>query len=123
MMRTKTNSNMLSLFYKPLCVAFLLFGLFGLVWLRSNVVKVAYDLRNLEEKKMETLKDVKMLLAERAKLMSIEKIEVAFRGNIQKGSVYADSGYVFPDRVRVIHVKRDKGPESLKASFELKNKN
>lgn len=123
MMRTKINYNMLSLLHKPLCIAFLLFGLFGLVWLRSSIVTVAYELRNLEEEKMDTLKDMKMLLAERAKLMSLEKIDASFRGNIQGDSVYANSGYVFPDRVRVVHIKRNKRPEPFKASLELKSKN
>lgn len=120
MMRTKTNHNIVSLIYKPLCIAFLLFGLFGLVRLRSSVMKVTYEIRNFEEKKTETVKDMKILLAERAKLMSLEKIDASFNGSLQHNSVYANSSYVFPDRIRVVHIKRNKGKELFGASFEIK---
>jgi hypothetical protein len=120
MMHTKTNGNMLSLFHKPLCIACLLFGLFGLIWLRSSVVAVAYDLRNIEEKKMEVLKDRKALLADRARIMSLGKIDVSFRDAQGEGK-YA-SAYIFPDRVRVIHIKRNKGPEPYRASIEIGSK-
>jgi hypothetical protein len=118
MMHTKTNANMLSFFYKPLCIAFLLFGLFGLIWLRSSIVKVAYDLRNLEEKKIAALTDRKALLADRAELMSLGKIDASFRKTDQTGDKYA-GGYIFPDRVRVIHIKRNQGPESYRAALEM----
>ncbi len=120
MMRTKTNQNMLSFFYKPLCMVLLLFGLFGLIWLRSNVVSLAYELRSLEEKKIAALKDMKSSLAERASLMSLEKIDASFKGSVQGETVYANSGYVFPDRVRVVHIKQNRRPESLKASLEIR---
>ncbi len=111
---------MLSFFYKPLCMVLLLFGLFGLIWLRSNVVSLAYELRSLEEKKIAALKDMKSSLAERASLMSLEKIDASFKGSVQGETVYANSGYVFPDRVRVVHIKQNRRPESLKASLELR---
>lgn len=120
MMRTKTNQNMLSFLYKPLCMVLLLFGLFGLIWLRSNVVSLAYELRSLEEKKIAALKDMKSSLAERASLMSLEKIDASFKGSVQRETVYANSGYVFPDRVRVVHIKQNRRPESLKASLEIR---
>lgn len=120
MMRTKTNQNMLSFLYKPLCMVLLLFSLFGLIWLRSNVVSLAYELRSLEEKKTAALKDIKASLAERAKLMSLEKIDASFKGSIKGDPVYANSGYVFPDRVRVVHIKQSRKPEALKASLEIR---
>jgi hypothetical protein len=121
MMRTKTNTNMVSLFYKPLCMAFLLFGLFGLIWLRSSVTTVAYDLRNLEEKKDEALKSEKILLAERAKLMSLEKLDVSFRTKPRDEGRYAD--YVFPDRTRVIHITGGRAPQLYRASFDTGSRN
>jgi hypothetical protein len=121
MMRTKTNTNMLSLIQKPLCIAFLLVGLFGLIWLRSSVTTVAYDLRNLEEKKGEALKNEKILLAERAKLMSLEKLDVSFRTNSRDEGRYAD--YVFPDRTKVIHIAGSRGPQLYQASFNTGSRN
>ncbi len=114
---TKTDSNMLSFLYKPLCVVILLSGLFGLIWLRSGVVAIAYDLRNLEEKKMDSLKDRKLLLAERAKLMSLEKIDASFRGNIQAETKLASGDNMFSNRVRVIHIKRNSVPGTYKVSL------
>jgi len=114
----------LSIIYKPVCIIVLLFGLFGLVWLRSSVVSIAYDLRTLEEKKMASQKETKMLLAGRSKVISLASIGSALqvRGQGQDKGDYkqVSSGYVFPDRVKVIHVKRHRGPETYKASFEIK---
>jgi hypothetical protein len=121
MMRTKTNSNMVSLVYKPLCIAFLLFGLFGLIWLRSSVTTVAYDLRNLEEKKGDALKDEKILLAERARLMSLEKLDVSFRTNSGDEGKYSD--YVFPDRTKVVHIAGGRAPQLYQASFNTRSRN
>lgn len=122
MIGTKTDTNMLSLLYKPLCVVILLLGLFGLIWLRSNVVTVAYDLRNLEEKKMESLKERNILLAERAKLMSIEKIGASFRGSMHESAAVAAGENMFSNRVRVIHIKKDGIPGPYRASLTVKSK-
>ncbi len=108
---------MLSLLYKPLCVVILLSGLFGLIWLRSGVVTIAYDLRNLEEKKMDSLKDRKILLAERARLMSLEKIDASFHGRAQGNTKLAAADNMFTNRVRVIHIKRNSVPGIYKVSL------
>ena len=113
---------MLSFLYKPLCVVILLSGLFGLIWLRSGVVATAYDLRNLEEKKMDSLKDRKILLAERAKLMSLEKIDASFRGNLQAETRLAAGDNMFSNRVRVIHIKRNSVPGTYRASLQVRDK-
>ncbi len=122
MICAKTGGNVLSLFYKPLCVVILLSGLFGLIWLRSGVVATAYDLRNLEEKKMESLKDRKILLAERAKLMSLEKIDASFRGNVRGETRLATDENMFSNRVRVIHIKRNSVPGPYRASLQVRDK-
>jgi hypothetical protein len=122
MIRTKTDGNMLSLLYKPLCVVILLSGLFGLIWLRSGVVTTAYDLRNLEEKKMASLKDRKILLAERAKLMSIEKIDASFRGSAQADTRLTAGENMFSNRIRVIHIKKNNVPGTYRASLQVRDK-
>ena len=122
MICAKTNGNMLSLLYKPLCVVILLSGLFGLIWLRSGVVTTAYDLRNLEEKKMESLKETKILLAERAKLMSLEKIDASFRGNVKGETRLVTGENMFSNRVRVIHIKRNSVPGTYRASLQVRDK-
>lgn len=123
-MMRRTQNDFLSIIYKPVCIIILLFGLFGLVWLRSSVVSIAYDLRALEEKKMASQKETKMLLAGRSKVISLASIGSSFQGQRQ-GQGNGDykrvsSGYVFPDRVKVIHIKKHTGPETYKASYEIK---
>lgn len=121
-MMHRPNNDFLEFMYKPLCIVLLLFGLFGMVWLRAGVVSISYDLRNLEEKKMEALKDMKMLSAERSKVISLANISSTLRSQGQdKGDCkLVSSGFVFPDRVKVIHIKKHKGPETYKASLEIK---
>lgn len=120
MMRTKSNS-FLSFIYMPFFGGILLLGLFGLIWLRSGIVQTTYYVRSLEEKKMESLKEMKMLLAERAKMMSLARV-----GSLtadQKQTNVASAGYVFPDRAKVIHVTKHNIPEPYKASFDTGRKN
>jgi len=119
-MMRRANNDVWSFIYKPLCVILLLSGLFGLVWLRSSVVSISYDLRTLEEKKLEALRDTKMLLADRSKLISLASIDSTFQGKAKGDYKHVSGEYVFPDRVKVIHVKRHKGAEAYKASLEIK---
>ena len=119
-MMRRANNDFLSFIYKPLCIILLLFGPFGLVRLRSNVVSISYNLRTLEEKKTEALKDMKMLLADRAKYISLANIGSSFQGQGKGDYKPVSSEYVFPDRVKVIHVKKHTGPETYRASLEIK---
>lgn len=119
-MMRRAHNDFWSFIYKPVCILILLFGLFGMVWLRSGVVSISYDLRNLDEKKMESLKDMKTLLAERSKVISVANIGSSLQGQGNGDYKHVSSDYVFPDRVKVIHVKKHKGPETYKASLEIK---
>lgn len=119
-MMRRTRNDFLSFMYKPLCIVILLFGLFGLVWLRSNVVSISYDLRSLEEKKTELQKETKMLLADRAKVISLASIGSSFTGQARGDHKHVSSGYVFPDRVKVVHLKRQTRPGPYKVSLEAK---
>jgi len=120
MIRPKANTTVLSLLYKPMLVAFVLIGLFGLIWLRSRIVAVNYEIHNLEEKKMDALTDMKLLLADRAKLMSLVKIDTSLTGTATDRK-YASNEYVFPDRVKVVHVRRSKGVEPYDVSLNIKH--
>jgi hypothetical protein len=111
MTRISRNGNIMSFMLKPLCIVFLLFAQFGLVWLKSNVITLEYNISNLEKKKAECLNEKKVLFAEKAGLQSFENIESSLSGNY---------GFVFPDRVKVIHVKKQKGSLPYKASLDRK---
>jgi len=102
------KKNMMSFISKPLCIALLLFGQFSLIWLKSNVVTLEYKLSALEKKKAECIKERRMMLAEKAGLQSFVGLETE------------NNGFVLPDRVRVIHVKRQKGPLPYKVSLDKK---
>jgi len=119
-MMHRASNDFWAFIYKPFCVVILLCGLFGLVWLRSSVVSISYDLRTLEEKKLESLKDMKMLLADRSKVISLANIGSSFEKKGKGDYKHVSGGFVFPDRVKVIHVQRHKGPEAYKASLEIK---
>lgn len=118
MMRAKSGSGVLSLLCKPLLVLLILVSLFSLVRLRSAVLAVNYDIRNLEEKKTEALKDMKLLMAERSKYASLEKIAASFRDEARDLKVNSAGNNFFGNRVRVIHITRNKGAEPLKTSLE-----
>lgn len=120
MIPPKGNTNMVSLLYKPLLIACLLLGLFGMIWLRSSIVAANYRIHDLEEKKMSALTDMKLLLANRAKLMSLASIESSRRGTSVKKR-HADNEYIFPDRVKVVYVKRRKGVEPYDVSLNIKH--
>jgi len=95
--------SMVSYIIKPLFIAFLLFGLFGIVWLRSNYTSMEYTISELENRKADKLREAKMLMAEKAVLMSMHRVEK---------TAVRDLGLVFPDRTKVVYVKeRAQGPQ------------
>lgn len=93
----------------PLAGVLLLFGIFSIVWLRSSVRTVEYSIAQLDNKRMETLKERKMLMAEKASLLSIQNVKDTWDGQ---------AGLVFPDRVKVIYVKKERGVTPYKASLD-----
>jgi hypothetical protein len=117
-MRRMRKSSTFSLVFKPLCMVLLLFSLFSMVWLRSSVTSAAYTVRELEDKRTTEIKEMKSLLAERSRLMALSNVEFPRQGSAQGGRKLVSAGYVFPDRVKVIHVQRMKGPEVYRASYQ-----
>lgn len=89
----------------PLLFVLLFSGVFGLVWLRSQITSMEYRIGMIEREKMEALKEEKALYAEMSSLLSIEQV------------AKSDAGLQFPDRQRVIYVKRDKGGVPYTASL------
>jgi hypothetical protein len=124
MRRTKRDGGVLSLLYKSLCIGILLLGLFGIIRLRSAILTVHYDIRSLEEEKMSSIKEMKILSAEREKYSSLEKIEASFQSSAGAGrsALVADNDNEFGNRVRIVHVKRLKAPEPLKTAVAMRTK-
>lgn len=111
------NRGIMPYVAKPFAAILLLFGLFGIVWLRSKIVTVEYAISRLENKKNERLRETKILMAERASVLSLEAVEKATLKN---------SGFKFPDRTRVVYVKNTgTGPQDVSlraAQFDLAGK-
>lgn len=85
-------------------------SLFGIVWLRSKVVTVEYAISELENRRTERLREAKILLAERASILSMQKVDKAAIKGLGLG---------FADRTKVVYVKEVKnGPQ--RASLETK---
>jgi hypothetical protein len=105
------NRIIFSFIFKPLLIALLLLGVFGLVYLRSSVMRLEYSLGDLEKTKMNYLRETKMLLAEKTSLLSFERLDASLKGS---------QGFVFPDRVKVIHIRKQKGSLPYNASLERK---
>ena len=101
----------LSFAIKPLLVCLIVVGIFSLVYLRSGFLRLEYGLSELEQKKMNYLKERKMLLAEKTSLLSFAKFEGDFNGK---------EGFVLPDRLKVVHLSKQKNYASYKASLEKK---
>ncbi|MDI6727476.1 MAG: hypothetical protein QMD44_00950 [Thermodesulfovibrionales bacterium] len=106
------RQNRLLAMLKPLSIAMLLLSIFSIVWLRSSFVSLEYSISSLEKKKSVLMRDRKMLAAERASLLSVERFEKVAVSNTVNG------GFTFPDRVKVVYVKKAKDNEPYRASFK-----
>jgi hypothetical protein len=93
---------------RVLSVFLLVIAVFTVVWLRASVTSLEYKLSTLEKAKTEALRDQKTLVAQKAGLMALTRVD---RIDL------AGSGFSFPERKRVVYVKGVdiKGP--YKASY------
>lgn len=101
--------NIFSYFVFPILILALLFGIFVVVWLRSNVRTIEYTIADLDNKKMAALKERKSLMAEKAGLLSIQNLKEKTGGKL---------ALVFPDRTKVVYVKKGEKLIPQQTSFE-----
>lgn len=92
----------------PLSIILLVVGIFGTIWLRSGIITLEYSISELENRKMESLRQAKSLMAEKASLLSMYKIDTKGVRNL---------GLVFPDRKKIVYV-REAGSGPQKAFYE-----
>lgn len=102
-----TRKSMLLYLLKPLSIVFLLCSIFAIVWLRSSLTTIEYEISNLESKKIERQKEARLLVAERAELLSFQRIKAVMR----------KEGLARADRARVLVVKR--ATDTRKASHDV----
>jgi len=87
---------------------YLVLGLFALVWLRTEIVNMEYELAELNAEKLALLREERYLLAERASLYSAERIEDIATKRLGMG---------VPERENIFYVKRTKGADAYVASM------
>ena len=109
MMCKDMKRSIFSFLLKSFVVCILLIGVFSVIYLRSSFVKLEYVLGSLEQKKIECLRERKMLLAQKTSLLSLEKVETSLNTNGE---------FILPDRVKVIHVDKKKKYLPQRASLE-----
>jgi len=86
-------------------------GLFTIIWLRSAITALEYNIASLEERKKEILKERKELLAQRASLSSSHRIyEIAVKRQ----------GLAFPDRRYISLIKRNESPQVVSVRGKIK---
>lgn len=105
----RVKKSFFSAIARPLLVFMVILSAFTIVWIRSTVVSLEYSINNLEKKKMQAMRESKLLAAEKANLLSIEKLEKV-----------ASNSFVIPDRVKVVQVKQAgiKEPQKVALSVE-----
>lgn len=105
----RKKKSLLCLVIKPLLLALLVLSFFGILGQKNAFTGIEYRINMLEKKKMELIKEGKYLMAERAKLASIQHVT----------KVAANSeGFCFPDRKKVVYVKTIKKPVPHTASYQ-----
>jgi hypothetical protein len=92
---------------KIFLVSFSLSLIFAVVWIRSSYFNLEYTIHGLEKKKAELIKTRKLLLAQRANLISAQRF-----GNFIAG------GFTYPDRIKVTYVKEHKEENLQKVSYK-----
>jgi len=83
-------------------------GLFLLVWLRTAIVSMEYELAELNTQKMALLREERYLMAKRASLYAAKRIEDVAMKRL---------GMDVPDRENIFYVKRAKGAGAYMASM------
>lgn len=110
-MMRKTRARLGTFLLRPLLIILLLVSVFGLVYLRSNFMTLEYSLGELEKRKTQSLRERKMLFAEKTSQLSFARLE---------SSADDKDGFVIPDRLKVVHITKQS--RSLPQQVMLKQK-
>lgn len=93
---------------KIISILLIVVSVFSIVWLRATVTDLEYKLSSLEKVKMEAFRDKKSLVAQKAGLMALARVEKADLSGM---------GFSFPERKRVVYVKSADFNGPYKASY------
>ena len=98
---------------KPILLVLPVFLVFSIIWLRSNLVALEYELGQLQLQRANLIKEERELVAKRAEMASVKKIEYIASKKM---------GFVYPDRKRVFFVKIDYAPGPYTAGLTTRSK-
>lgn len=83
-------------------------SVFMLVWLKSEITSIEYRISEYETEKMDLLKRKKELIVHRSDELSVKNIEHVAMEKL---------GLTFPDRKKIIYVKRGENPYNFRAAL------
>ncbi|GBE31474.1 MAG TPA: hypothetical protein ENG80_02045, partial [Nitrospirae bacterium] len=109
-MRRRKDNNLFWSFVRFSIVPVIIIFVFMLVWLKSEVTSLEYRISEHEKERMDLLEQKKELIVKRSDLLSVKNIEYVAMKKL---------GLTFPDRKRVIYVKRGDMPHNFKAGLDL----
>jgi cell division protein FtsL len=89
-------------------------GVFALIWLRTAIVSLEYELTTLQNQKAELMREEKLMAAEKANVYSIEKIEKVAIKRL---------GMKLPERDKIVFVKKITGAGPYKVSSRSFSRN
>jgi len=95
---------------KVFSVLLIVASVFAVVCLRASVTSLEYRLSSLDKMKMEALKDQKALVAQKAGLMALTRVDKADLAGL---------GFSFPERKRVVYVRGTEVKGPYKASYTV----
>lgn len=109
-MKGQVRDSMLWILVKVFFVPMIVLSVFLMVGLKGKITSLEYRISELEKRKLELVKEKKELLVKRSDLLSIKNIEHVAMNRL---------GLSFPDRKRVIYVKKTDLPHNFRAEFSL----
>jgi cell division protein FtsL len=90
-------------------IAYFVFCLFAIIWLRSTVFNLEYEIGKLSRLRADLVNEQKMVIAQRASYYSTENIE---------GVAIKKLGMKLPERKNVFYVQRETVAVPYRASVE-----
>ena len=108
-MRNRQGKNSLWGIVRLLMLPAMIVAVFMLVWLKSEITSLEYRTSEHERERLDLLKEKKELIVRRSDILSIKNIEYMAMNKF---------GLTFPDRKKVIYVKRGESPFNVRAGLD-----
>lgn len=109
-MKGHVRDSLLWVTVKVFFIPMVLISVFLVVGLKGKITSLEYRISELENRKIQLTKEKKELLVKKSDLLSVKNIEHVAMNRL---------GLAFPDRKRVIYVKRTEMPHNFRAEYSL----